>query len=294
MGTNVVALIAIVLVLVLALISWKIDMIPRRLLALVKQERAREDGQAQTALLEAAAAKVGPVVAGIRAYHDQLEASLRAQLAEAETRARVSERRALDASTYLQAASTLVADLRNLREERALLVHGATVASAPAPEPSAESGDPDQRVTTEVRRRPASVSSPARVVAPPASAPILPAEPAMVAARLVSRAPSEPARPASRRTRTFSGASDARREDAVPLAPARIDLNDSADWMLSERPSDPDGERTRVGPRPSPESLGLPALKPTLLSMPSVAPSSRRPVPPVDIEGHPQGNPRSS
>jgi predicted component of type VI protein secretion system len=196
-GTNVVALIAIVLVLVLALISWKIDMIPRRLLALVKQERAREDGQAQTALLEAAAAKVGPVVAGIRTYHDQLEASLRAQLAEAETRARVSERRALDASTYLQAASTLVADLRNLRDERALLVRAPTVASAPAPEPSAEPGDPDQRVTTEVRRRPASVLSPTQAVAPLASAPILPAEPAMVAARLVSRAPSEPARPAS-------------------------------------------------------------------------------------------------
>ncbi|MEO7327156.1 MAG: hypothetical protein ABI193_01170 [Minicystis sp.] len=248
MGTNIVALLATILLLVLAFLSFRIDKIPARLFTLVKQERAREDSRAQATLLEAAALKVGPLVSGIRTYHEQIAASLRAQLAEAETRARIAERRALDASTYLDAASTLIVDLRALRDELSSLVHQAPAASS--------------------------------IVAP-----ALPAEPAMVAARLIPRGAPEGARPESRRTRTLSGVVDARREATPPPPPATLDMGDSNDFLFSERPSDPEGERTRVGPRPTAASLGLPALKPTLLSMPATAQPAGRAAPPVEIEG---------
>lgn len=287
MGTNVVAvfaLIAIVLLLLLARLSFHIDKIPGRLFALVKQERAREDSRAQSALLEAAALKVGPLVAGIRTYHEQLAASLHAQLAEAETRARVAERRALDASTYLGAASTLVGDLRGLRDEMLVLVRRAEATPLLPPGPSADAADADQRVTIALPH-PAPVASRVRAVAPLDPAPALPVEPAMVAARLVPRGGSESARPSPRRARTLPGAPDARRELSTPPPPATTRLDDSADWMLSERPSDPEGERTRVGPHPAAGSLGLPALKATLPSMKAAAPPTPRAVAAVAIEG---------
>ncbi|MEO7327976.1 MAG: hypothetical protein ABI193_05325 [Minicystis sp.] len=268
-----VAVAVIALLLVLALISWRIDRLPGRLFHLVKQERAREDNRAQTALLEAAALKVGPLVGGIRTYHDQIAASMQVQIAEAEIRARVAERRALDASTYLGAASVLVSDLRGLRDElQELLTH-----AAPLPiigrERAADPGDPDQRVTTEVRR-------------PPATPP-LPAAPAMVAARLIPRGASESARPEPRRTRSFAALPDARRE--APTPPPAADLADSGAFLLSERPSDPEGGRTRVGPRPSPELLGLPSTKATLMSMPSIVPATLRTTAAVEIAVPTQG-----
>jgi hypothetical protein len=274
-GTNIVAIIAAIILLVLALLSFRIDKIPARIFTLVNQERAREDSRAQSALLEAAALKVGPLVSGIRAYNEQIAASLHAQLAEAETRARIAERRALDASTYLGAASTLVGDLRILRDELTALLHReAATAPAVLPLPSTDAGDPDQRATIELR--------------PPA--PALPAEPAMVAARLIARGASESARPESRRARTLSGLADARREASPPPPPPTVDLGDSIDFVLSERPSDPEGERTRVGPHPAAAQAGLPVVKPTLLSMKAAALPTPRPTAPVVIEGRSQSD----
>jgi hypothetical protein len=227
---QIIAGMAVAILFVLALLSWRIDAIPRRIVALIKNERVRDEGQAQAILMEAAALKLGPLLAGIRTYHEQMNASLRAQIADAEMRARMSERRASDATTYLGAASTLVAELRAL--------HEASEKIGPA-------------------------------------APALPAEPALVAAGLASRRQRSPAGTPS--------------------------MEDSGDWPHSERPSDPEGERTRVGPRPSPGALGVPepsipsrkppAVKPTLLSMPAVAMPASRPDPRVEIE-IPAGSPR--
>ncbi|MFO0758418.1 MAG: hypothetical protein U0359_18140 [Byssovorax sp.] len=258
MGGNSVAVFAVVLLLVLGLLSFRIDGLPRRLLGVMKQERAREDGQAQSALLEAAGQKVHPLVSGMKSVHDQMVASLRAQIAEAEARARAAERQAQDLSVYLDAASTLVAELRTLRD--------ALRAPAEAPGRSArieprrptveesDGGDADQRATVELPR----VPSP--------RAPAVSSEPAMVAARLVPRSAPRTAPSDAPAARSGSRLGDARREpEGTP------------DWMVSERPSDPEGERTKVGPRPPARALGLggPPIKPTLLSMGAVAPPAK-------------------
>jgi hypothetical protein len=282
-GTNIVAVIAIVaivLLLLLALIAVRIDQIPARIFNLMKQERAREDNRAQTALLEAAALKVGPLIAGIRTHHDQFAASLQAQLAEADTRERIAERRALDASTYFEAASTLVGDLRGVRDDLSSLVQRTAEARVVVSEPSAGPGDPDPRGTV-VPPCTSPAFSQVHAVAPPEAAPVLGAEPAMVAARLISRGGAGDARPAPRRAQTLSGLSDARRESPTPPPDDAVTLYDSSDFLLPDRPSDPEGERTRVGPRPTAASMGFPVLKPTLPSMKAIAPPTPRANPSV-------------
>lgn len=237
MGATIVVVIALGLLLVLSLISWRIAVLPRRLLTLIKKERAGDDAQTQALLLEAAAVKIGPLLVGIRTFHEQAAASLRTQLVEAEARARFAERQVADASTYLDASAALVSDLRRLHDEL-------------------------------------------RSAAP------LPSEPAMIAAGLVPRAPVESTRYALPRSPTLRGVSAAPRVGVLE-APSQVALPDEA--RISERPSDPDGERTCVGPRPPPEALSPPAAKRTLLSMGAVAPPGKPAPPPAETEAHAPG-----
>jgi hypothetical protein len=288
----------VLLVLVLAVISWRIGRIPRRIVTLIKNERAQKDGQAQAVILEAAALKCGPLIAGIRAYHDQITASYQAQIAGAEMRARLSESRASDATTYLSAASELVGELRALRDELAMLARGAAPPS-PSRMPDPEN-DPEQRATVELRRSPP--ASGLQAVPSSTAGPPLPVGPAIVAARLGPQPQRPDLRPAPGQARTSSGALDARREPPAEHRRAKVDLGDSSDWMLEDRPSDADGERTRVGPAPTSESLKLPlssmsarpavVAKATLVSMKAVVPSASPPVVPVAIEGPSQGEGR--
>jgi len=104
--------------------------LPERVWKLAQAERTATEARALTALQEVAATKVGSLVLGLRAYHDQFETHLRAQVAEAEVRARVAERRSLDAGTALDAASTLVAELRGLVEDLPRLLARAAVQHA--------------------------------------------------------------------------------------------------------------------------------------------------------------------
>jgi hypothetical protein len=285
---EIVAALAVAIILVLALISWRIDKLPARLFTLVKNERARDDGQSQAIMMEAAALKVGPLIAGIRSYHEQMEASLRAQLAEAETRARISERRAADASTYMDAASALVAELRVEIEK--LTRRASTGALS---EVEQEPLEPDQRATVELRRN-ALVDTQGQGIEGSLPAPSLPDQAAMMAARLIPRTPSGTKRQEPPRSPTrFDLPAASRQEATRPPPPASTD--DPSEWSFSERPSDPEGERTRVGARPSPESLALPTSQPpprsaavakvTLLSMPALTQPASRPAPAVEVKG---------
>ena len=111
MGATIVVVVALGLLLVLGLMSWRIALLPRRLLTLIKNERAGDDAQTQALLLEAAAVKIGPLLVGIRTFHEQAAASLRAQLIEAEARARFAEQPRADVAEGDVAQSDACKDL---------------------------------------------------------------------------------------------------------------------------------------------------------------------------------------
>lgn len=215
----------------------RIESLPRRLLDRLEALRTQKDAQAQALAMEAAARKVGPLIAGIRSYHDQMAASLRAQLADAELRARLRERRDEDGVAYLSAASKLVGELRALYDARRQL--------AGANESTPEPVEPDQRATIELRRPGSSTMQ-----VQSSGEPYLSSDAALRAAGLLPR-------PASGRFRAEPKGAPVHPvpADRCPDAPERasslmIDTGDSGEWLLSERPSDPEGERTRVGPQP--------------------------------------------
>jgi hypothetical protein len=125
-------------------LAWLV-MVQRRLAALplevwkvAKLERAEDEKKGMAALQDAAAAKASTLVAGLRGYHDELAASLRADRAAADLRARVVEHRAVQVGTALDTASTLVRELRVALDR----------VSAPTSPPS--EGDPHERKTVEV------------------------------------------------------------------------------------------------------------------------------------------------
>jgi len=95
----------------------KLDALPARVWSIAKQERARDESHAQTALREATAAKVGTITSALRLYEEEIGERSRAQVAEAEKRARVAERRLADAGTALEAGAVLVRELRALLDE---------------------------------------------------------------------------------------------------------------------------------------------------------------------------------
>ena len=131
----------------------KLAELPQRVWKAVERAREVDQQRALTALQEAAAAKVGMLVLGLRSYHDQLEGHLKAQVAEAEVRARVAERRSSDAGVALGAASALVAELRGLAEDLprllargAQLARGRGLAHAPTrARPDRRRGEPNDR-----------------------------------------------------------------------------------------------------------------------------------------------------
>jgi hypothetical protein len=101
----------------LGAVFYQLQRLPLRLRRLTQHERAEGEHRALDALQAAAATRVGGLVVGLRAYHDHLSGAARAQLADAEVRARVSERRTAEAGVVLDAASALVRDLRALAED---------------------------------------------------------------------------------------------------------------------------------------------------------------------------------
>jgi hypothetical protein len=91
--------------------------LPLAVWKVAQRDRAGDEQRALDVLQSAAASRIGGLIIGIRTYHEQLAGLVRAQLAEAEVRARVSERRSSEAGVALDAASTLVRDLRTLAED---------------------------------------------------------------------------------------------------------------------------------------------------------------------------------
>jgi hypothetical protein len=170
----IVACLAAVVALQLALllrIHRRLDALPLHLRSIVKEERP--DGEAALAALhEAAATKAALIVAGIRSFHDQLDANLRTQLADAEVRARLSERRSSEAGVALTTASRLVRELRNVLDRFGLPAPSAAETSPRPPPPS---------------------------VAPPGSAEPLPPGPGQVAAGLSRPASTRPHAPPRKR-----------------------------------------------------------------------------------------------
>jgi hypothetical protein len=206
--------IALALLLLLDL-RRRLDALPARIYGIAKQERDRDERHATTALTEATAAKVISITAALRVYEEELAATSRLQAADAEKRARMSERRLSDAGTALEAAAVLVRELRGVLD--GLRAAPPAVASEPDPDtratvemirpatsvPPPRDGEDDEpeELTTVTTRAPETtpmvdraVESRARVspraVAPPGSAETLSPEPAQRAAGLTRPAGS--------------------------------------------------------------------------------------------------------
>jgi hypothetical protein len=148
----------------------KVDTLPLALWKLVQRDRAADEKRALDTLQEATAIKVGTIVRALRQHHDALEAQLRSEIAQAELRARLTERRSSDTGVALGAASALVATLRELVDDlpdllaRAALLNAgklppapavrAALASCPTIEPPPEAAAVGLRVAVEEGDRP--------------------------------------------------------------------------------------------------------------------------------------------
>jgi hypothetical protein len=237
-----------------AVIYLKLAALPRTVWEIVRQERAAETVRAQIALQEAAAVRVGAVVRSLREHEEQVAAGYRVQIADAESRARGTERRSSEAGVALGAASELVRESRALRDELRALV-------AAAPAPAASRAASEDRETIDLRRPAPEGGAPAsrerrsprgtaEGLTPPGSAEVLPSGPAMTAAGLGPRPSSRPGpRP------TLLGI-------RPPLTPPSLRAPDAEE---EERESSE--ELTTVGTRPP-----LSALAATLPSMAAVTP----------------------
>jgi hypothetical protein len=135
--------------------------LPRSVWAVAQRERARNEPRTLDAMAEAVAVQSGQAIIVIQAYQEQIAESLRAQIADAETRARVAERRAADAATALSAAADLVRELhrsleaariltRELRELRAAPPKERPASPAASPVVADANPDDGERKTTEV------------------------------------------------------------------------------------------------------------------------------------------------
>jgi hypothetical protein len=123
------------------LIVRKLDGLPGAL----RRIAARERDDAAGAMKEAVAKRAGEALVAIRGHEQQLDQSLRLQLADAEARARVAERRAADTATALEAASTLVRDLRAALDSAAgLTLALAAQGSARPPGPPRPTSQPSE------------------------------------------------------------------------------------------------------------------------------------------------------
>lgn len=140
-------------------IYHQLGRLPARAADLARRERERTEREASDALQEATALKVGRLVTSLRSYEEQMAADFRAQIAAAETRARmaetrarVAEREASEAASVLSVASELLRDVRathdSLGELSAIVATRTSPAPPPEPEPEA---DPEEiRRTIEI------------------------------------------------------------------------------------------------------------------------------------------------
>jgi hypothetical protein len=125
----------------------RLDAIPARVWNIAKQERDKDEGRAAAALAEATAAKLVSITAALRVYDEELAAGARRQVADAETLARVAERRLTELSPMMETAAQLVRELRAALDALRAAPSGTASASAEGspPEP-----DPDTRATIEM------------------------------------------------------------------------------------------------------------------------------------------------
>jgi hypothetical protein len=122
---NVIAIMCLSAALNLALwgaLYYRLRGLPLAVWQVAQRNRVADDSRALDVLQAAAASRLGGLVIGVQTYHEQLAGLARAQAADAEVRARMSERRASDAVTALEAASALVRDLRTLAEDLPSLI----------------------------------------------------------------------------------------------------------------------------------------------------------------------------
>lgn len=176
--------------LLLCAILRRLSYLPAALRAHARKEREEAEARALGAMQEAVAGRVGTAVTAIRQYQEQIAAGLRVQVAGAEARARASERRAADVSTALEAASTLVRELRGVLD-RAVGTGGAVERSGGKPPdgdgeretidmggratpllPAAQAGgdgDEPEEEPTQVATRPRGGTNGARACVPPSA-----------------------------------------------------------------------------------------------------------------------------
>ena len=98
--------------------------LPAAFLALARRERAEGEARALTVLEEMAARRVGAITSSLQALEEQQIERNRNEIAAAEVRARVAERRATDAAPVLGAASELVRELRRTLDELGRTLEG--------------------------------------------------------------------------------------------------------------------------------------------------------------------------
>jgi hypothetical protein len=115
--TVIVSLEAALHVILWAALYYKVQHTPLAVWQALQRTRAADENRALDVLQAAAASRIAGLVLALQSHHEHLAALVRAQIADAEMRARVSERRSSEAGIALDAASTLVRDLRTLAED---------------------------------------------------------------------------------------------------------------------------------------------------------------------------------
>jgi hypothetical protein len=101
-----------------------------RIVNLAARQRADGEREGMTVLQEMAAVRVGALVMSLRQHEEAVAAGWRAQVAEAQVRARVAERESSEAGVALSTAVVLVRELRRLVDGEG---EGPLAPSRPAP-----------------------------------------------------------------------------------------------------------------------------------------------------------------
>jgi hypothetical protein len=118
MNESILAAFAFLTVLV-GLLHYRMGRLPASLRALARKDALQEGGQLVDVMKEAVASRAGQALIAIQTYQEQLAQLARAQIAQAEVRAQLAERRASDTATALDAATALVRELRAMLDAAA-------------------------------------------------------------------------------------------------------------------------------------------------------------------------------
>jgi hypothetical protein len=157
------------LVLLVAL-HYRLSDLPFAVWSEARRERQDNASQALDLMKEAVATKAGAAIVSIRQHEESLAAGYRSRVAEAQGRARMSETRAGDTLTTLNAATVLVRELRQVLDQ------------LPREAEARPALDPDERLTAEIRPEvletarkpgapePASRERPSPRISPPSAA----------------------------------------------------------------------------------------------------------------------------